>query len=119
MAFSLPARLKPIIDRSKQLRMIAAPTLYCVQLYFNYARAPLDNVKVRQAINFALDRDGFVKATMGGLGEAATMTLPSSHWAYDKSVSTLYPHDPDKARKLLAEAGFPIITGGGPGGPMR
>jgi ABC-type transport system substrate-binding protein len=106
MAFSLPARLKPIIDRSKQLRTIAAPTLYCIQLYFNYARAPLDNVKVRQAINFALDRDGFVKATMGGLGEAATMTLPSSHWAYDKSVSTLYPHDPDKARKLLAEAGF-------------
>ena len=107
MAFSLPARLKPIIDRAKQLQVIAAPTLYCVQLYFNSARAPLDNVKVRQAINFALDRDGFVKAaTMGGLGEAATMTLPSSHWAYDKSVSTLYPHDPDKARKLLAEAGF-------------
>jgi ABC-type transport system substrate-binding protein len=106
MAFSLPARLKPIIDRAKQLQVVAAPTLYCVQLYFNTARAPLDNVKVRQAINFALDRDGFVKATMGGLGEAATMTLPSSHWAYDKSVSTLYPHDPDKARKLLAEAGF-------------
>jgi ABC-type transport system substrate-binding protein len=106
LAFSLPARLKPVIDRSKQLRVVAAPTLYCVQLYFNYARAPLDNVKVRQAINFALDRDAFVKATMGGLGEAATMTLPSSHWAYDKSVSTLYPHDPDRARRLLAEAGF-------------
>jgi ABC-type transport system substrate-binding protein len=106
MAFSLPARLKPIIDRSKQLQVVASPTLYCVQLYFNYARAPLDNVKVRQAINFALDRESFVKATMGGLGEAATMTLPSSHWAYDKSVSTLYPHDPDKARKLLADAGF-------------
>ena len=106
MAFSLPARLKPVIDRAKQLQVIAAPTLYCVQLYFNYARAPLDNIKVRQAINFALDREGFVKATMGGLGEIATMTLPSSHWAYDKSVSTLYPHDPDKARKLLAEAGF-------------
>ncbi|MGO9360896.1 MAG: ABC transporter substrate-binding protein [Xanthobacteraceae bacterium] len=106
MAYSLPARLKPIIDRSKQLQTVAAPTLYCVQLYFNYARAPLDNVKIRQAINFALDRDAFVKATMGGLGEAATMTLPSSHWAYDKSVATLYPHDPARARAMLAEAGF-------------
>ena len=38
MAFSLPARLKLIIDRAKQLRTVAAPTLYCVQLYFNYAR---------------------------------------------------------------------------------
>lgn len=106
MAYSLPARLKPVIDRSKQLQTIAAPTLYCIQLYFNYARAPLNNVKVRQAINFALDRSAFVKATMAGLGEPATMTLPKSHWAYDKSVSTLYPHDPAKARKLLAEAGF-------------
>lgn len=106
MAFSLPARLKPVIDRAKNLQVITAPTLYCIQLYFNYARAPLDNVKVRQAINFAIDRDAFVKATMSGLGEPATMTLPSSHWAYDKSVSTLYPHDPAKAKKLLAEAGF-------------
>ncbi len=106
MAFSLPARLKPIIDRARQLQIIATPTLYCIQLYFNYARLPLSNVKIRQAINFAIDRAAFVKATMGGLGEVATMTLPSSHWAYDKSVSTLYPHDPAKARDLLDAAGF-------------
>ena len=106
MAFSLPARLKPVIDRAKNIDTVTGPTLYCVQLYFNYGRAPLDNVKVRQAINYAVDRNAFVKATMNGLGEPATMTLPSTHWAYDKSVSTLYPHDPDKARKLLAEAGF-------------
>jgi len=106
MAFSLPARLKPVIDRDRQLQVVATPTLYCIQLYFNYARAPLDNLNLRQAINFAIDRAAFVKATMGGLGEVATMTLPSSHWAYDKSVSTLYPHDPDKARQLLVAAGF-------------
>ncbi len=106
MAFSLPARLKPVIDRAKNLQTVTGPTLYCIQLYFNYGRAPLDNVKIRQAINFAIDRNAFVKATMNGLGEPATMTLPSTHWAYDKSVSTLYPHNPDKARKLLAEAGF-------------
>jgi peptide/nickel transport system permease protein/peptide/nickel transport system substrate-binding protein len=106
MAFSLPPRLKPVIDRAKNLQTITGPTLYCIQLYFNYGRAPLNNVKVRQAINFAIDRDIFVKATMNGLGEPATMTLPSRHWAYDKSVSTLYPHNVEKARKLLAEAGF-------------
>lgn len=106
MAFALPARLKPVIDRAKNLQVVTSPTLYCIQLYFNSAREPLNNVKIRQAINFALDREAFVKATMSGLGEPATMTLPSSHWAYDKSVSTLYPHDPAKAKKLLAEAGF-------------
>jgi ABC-type transport system substrate-binding protein len=106
MAYYLPARLKPVIDRAKTLQVVTAPTMYCLQIYFNYARAPLNNVKVRQAINFALDRDAFVKAALSGLGEPATMTLPSSHWAYDKSVSTLYPHDPAKARQLLADAGF-------------
>lgn len=106
MSYGLPPRLQPVIERAKALKQVASPTLYCIQIYMNYARAPLDNVKVRQAINFALDRDSFVKATMNGLGEIATMTLPSTHWAYDKSVSTLYPHDLDKARKLLAEAGF-------------
>jgi len=106
MAFQLPARLKPVIERAKNLETVTSPTLYCVQLYFNYARAPLDNVKVRQAINFALDRDAFVKATLSGLGEPARMTLPSSHWAFNKAVANTYPHDPEKAKKLLAEAGF-------------
>jgi len=106
MAFQLPARLKPVIERAKDLAMVSSPTLYCIQVYFNYARAPLDNLKVRQAINFALDRETFVKATLGGLGEPARMTLPSSHWAYNKDVAGTYPHDPERAKKLLAEAGY-------------
>lgn len=106
MAYQLPARLKPVIERSRTLQTVAAPTLYCVQLYVNYARGTLANLKVRQAINFAINRETFVRAAMGGLGEVATMSLPKPHWAYDKSVSTLYPHNPEKARALLAEAGF-------------
>lgn len=106
LAHSLPARLKPVIDRAKNLKVVTGPTLYCHQLYINTARTPLDNLKVRQALNFAIDRDTFVKATMGGLGEAAYMTLPSTHWAFDKDLTALYPFDPAKAKKLLEEAGF-------------
>lgn len=107
MTFSLPARLKPVIQKAKDLQNVSAPTLYCIQFYFNTKRKPLDNLKVRQAINFALDRDAFVRATMGGLGEAATMTLPKSHWAWSEAASKLYPHSLEKAKQLLAEAGFP------------
>lgn len=106
MIYQVAARQKPIIDRAKNLTSATHPTLYCIQIYYNYARAPLDNPKLRQAINFALDRDTFVKATLGGLGEPARMALPSTHWAYDKSVAMLYPYDPDRAKKLLAEAGY-------------
>jgi ABC-type transport system substrate-binding protein len=105
MVYNLSSRYKPLVDRSKNLTLATSPTLYCFQLYFNYSRAPLNNPKVRQAINFAIDRTAFVNATQGSLGEAARMLLPASHWAYDKEVADLYPHDPNRARKLLAEAG--------------
>ncbi|MFC0284123.1 ABC transporter substrate-binding protein [Camelimonas abortus] len=107
MAFALPARLKPVIERAKNLQVVTAPTLYCVQFYLNTKRKPLDDVRVRRALNHAVDRDAFVRATMGGLGEPATMTLPKSHWAWSETASKLYPHDVEKARALLAEAGYP------------
>lgn len=116
MMYAMPPRLKPVVDRNKDLTLIQGPTVYCTQMYFNMARKPLDNLKVRQAILFAVDRDAFVKQAFSGIGEPATMQLPSSHWAWDKSVSTLYPHDPNKARALLAEAGFKdgvdVVVGG-------
>jgi ABC-type transport system substrate-binding protein len=106
MAYFLPARLKPVIERARSLQMVAAPTLYLNQIYINYGRGPLNNVKVRQALNHAINRDAFVRAAMGGLGEPAAMALPKAHWAYDAEVASLYPFDPNKARALLAEAGF-------------
>ncbi len=95
-----------IVERSKNLKMATGPTLYCVQLYLNWNRAPFDNVKVRQALNFAIDRDAFVKGAFAGLAEPAYMNLPSTHWAYDAEVAKLYPYNPEKAKQLLAEAGY-------------
>jgi len=106
LAYQLSARYRPIIVREKSLKLVTGPTLYCIQLYLNYARAPLNNLKLRQAINFALDRDAFVKATLDGAGEPARMSLPSTHWAYDKSVAGLYPYNVEKAKKLMIEAGL-------------
>ena len=67
-------------------------------------------------MNFAIDREAFVKATLDGVGEPAAMNLPSSHWAYDPETAKLYHHDLDKARALLKEAnvpeGFAIDLGG-------
>lgn len=105
MVINLSTRYKPIVEKNKKLVLVTTPTLYVYQIYFNYARSPLDNPKVRQAINFAIDRQAFINATLGGVGEPAGMLLPSAHWAYDKDIARLYPHDPGRARKLLAEAG--------------
>ena len=105
--YFLSPQQKTVIDRAKNLTSVTGPTLYCVQIFLNYGRPPLDNPKVRLAINHAIDRIAYSKATMGGLAEPAWMALPSAHWAYDAKLADGWPHDPDKAKKLLAEAGHP------------
>jgi peptide/nickel transport system substrate-binding protein len=106
LIYQLPPRQKAILDRVSSVKVINGPTLYVIQIFLNWAKPPFDNPKVRQAFNFAIDREAFVKAALAGLAEPAYMNLPKAHWAYDKSVAGLYPYDPDKARKLLTEAGF-------------
>jgi peptide/nickel transport system permease protein/peptide/nickel transport system substrate-binding protein len=106
LIYQLPPRQKIVVERSNNLKVVNGPTLYVFQVFLNWAKPPFDDVRIRKAFNFAIDREAFVKAALAGLAEPAHMNLPKSHWAYDKSVAALYPHDPDKARKLLAEAGF-------------
>jgi len=106
LMYQLPPRQKAIMDRVPSVKIANGPTLYVFQIFLNWAKPPFDNIKVRQAFNFAIDRETFVKAALAGLAEPAYMNLPKAHWAYDKSVAGLYPHNPEKAKQLLAEAGF-------------
>ena len=106
LMYQLPPRQKAILDRASSIKIYNGPTLYVIQIFLNWAKPPFDNIKVRQAFNFAIDRETFVKASLAGLGEPAYMNLPKAHWAYEKSVAGLYPHNPEMSRKLLAEAGF-------------
>ncbi len=106
LIYQLPPRQKVVVERSNNLKVVNGPTLYVFQIFLNWAKPPFDDIRVRKAFNLAIDREAFVKAALAGLAEPAYMNLPKSHWAYDKSVAELTPYDPDKARKLLAEAGF-------------
>ena len=67
----------------------------------------LANEKVRQAMNYAIDRDTIVKTFFGDLGKATTNIAMPNMLGYDSSLDDAYPYDPDKAKQLLAEAGFP------------
>jgi len=67
----------------------------------------LGNVKVRQAINFAFDRAGLLKATQSDHGTVTTQVFPATSAAYDKSLDKYYTYDPAKAKELLKEAGYP------------
>jgi peptide/nickel transport system substrate-binding protein len=69
--------------------------------------APLGNVKVRQAINYAFDRAALLKDMSNGYGSVTAQIFPTTSPGYEKSLNSYYSFDPAKARKLLAAAGYP------------
>jgi peptide/nickel transport system substrate-binding protein len=83
-----------------------------VLLTINTAAAPLDNVKVRQAIANGVDRPTLVNSLLLGYGKVAHSIIPEESWAY--SPGQTYSYDPATARRLLDEAGFRDPDGDGP-----
>lgn len=73
-------------------------------LMFNCEKPPFDDVRVRQALLYAIDVDSFIGTYMAGHARAATSLLPDYFRHYHRAA-TVYSYDPEKARKLLAEAG--------------
>jgi oligopeptide transport system substrate-binding protein len=75
-------------------------------MFLNLNQAPLDNVKVRQALNYAVDRDSIVKSVLQGQGVPSNGPIPIGLSPYDPNYK-FYSFDLDKAKQLLTEAGFP------------
>jgi peptide/nickel transport system substrate-binding protein len=75
-----------------------------ITIMFNADMPPFDNVQVRQAFNYAVDKQAIVNGVLQGAGYVAASPLRDGMLGYDPSLQP-YPYDPDKARSLLAEAG--------------
>jgi peptide/nickel transport system substrate-binding protein len=79
----------------------------------NLTHPILKHRKVRQALAFAIDRDAIIRHLLKGTGDAASGILAPANWAFDDTVR-LWPHDPEKAKRLLDEAGYGDPDGNGP-----
>jgi peptide/nickel transport system substrate-binding protein len=79
----------------------------------NTQQPSLDDVRVRQALIFATDRDAMVQAIFGGQSPIAVGPLTASTFGYDPSLAGLYQYSPDKAAALLQEAGWVDSDGDG------
>jgi dipeptide transport system substrate-binding protein len=75
-------------------------------LAFNTEKKPFTDKKVRQALNYAINKQAIIDAIFMGAGKAAKNPIPPTIWSYDDSTKD-YPYDPAMAKKLLAEAGLP------------
>lgn len=100
------------LGQDQKLQIKQFPGANIVYLGFNCERPPLNNVKVRQAIAYSIDRESIVRDLMLGQARVASSILPESSWAYDPGQK--YTYDPARARQLLDEAGFRDPDGDGP-----
>ena len=103
--YALAPQQKSVAERAANVAAASAPTLQVNMLYMNYGKAPLNDARVRKAINLAIDRRQFTAVTTMGQGVPASSLLPPQYWAANPAIAQR--HDPEQARKLLAEAGHP------------
>jgi len=93
----------PMLTSSPDVQIEKKLTSLIMVMPMNCSRPPLDNLKVRQAITHDIDKQPVVDVAYGGGKPIATFMDYSN--AYYKDFTDLYPYDPAKAKKLLAEAG--------------
>jgi peptide/nickel transport system substrate-binding protein len=98
------------LQRDPSLAVEHAPGTEVQYLGFNLRDPILKDVRVRQAIAYALDRKPLIEYLWRGEAEPARSVLPTQSWAYNGNVPS-YEHDPAKARALLDAAGYPAING--------
>ncbi|RDL25330.1 glutathione ABC transporter substrate-binding protein GsiB [Serratia fonticola] len=104
-AFPIPYEQAKVLEKNSKLDLVAAPSILQRYISMNVTQKPFDNPKVRQALNYAINKDALIKVAFSGFAVPAQGPVPP---AID--FATLYnawPYDPAKARELLKEAGYP------------
>jgi peptide/nickel transport system substrate-binding protein len=113
----MPTSLSPdavkLLETNPNLQVKVFSGSNLVLLTLNTSSPPLDNVKVRQAIAHAIDRESLIRDLLLGYGKIAHSIIPEASWSY--SPGQTYSYDPALAKRLLDEAGFRDRDGDGPG----
>ena len=93
------------VEGNADLQLIERPSMNIGYLGLTSTRAPFDNKLVRQAVNYAIDKQAIVDAFFEGRAQVAVNPMPPSIGGYNEALEP-YPYDPEKAKSLLAEAGY-------------
>ena len=105
MEFPNPDDLQQIRD-DESLDLLSQPGMSVGYLAMNMEKPPFDNLKVRLAINHAINKDVIIEHLYQGLGIPAKNPIPPTLWSYDDSIED-YDYNPKLARELLTQAGYP------------
>ncbi|HKZ76176.1 MAG TPA: ABC transporter substrate-binding protein, partial [Actinomycetota bacterium] len=104
--YLVPAQALPRLERNASVRVERMPWPGVPRIWLlNVTKPPLDDVKVRQAINHAIDKEAFLSVVYKGIALKAAGPLTAA-MLDDPALRQYYPYDPGKARALLGEAGW-------------
>jgi ABC-type transport system substrate-binding protein len=107
---ALAPDMEVTLAREPRLAVLRGPGTRLAYMAFNLRDPILKDVRVRQAIACAIDRQPLIHFLWRDSARPAASVLPPESWAYDPNVRQ-YPHDPAKARQLLDSAGYPEENG--------
>lgn len=110
---TIPPDALPRLQANSRLKIAQAPGSSYTYLGFNLKDPLLKDRRVREAIARAINREEITEYIFKKLAHPATGLLPPSHWAYSRPAAD-YPYDPDRARRLLDESGYPDPEGPAP-----
>ncbi len=101
----------PPIAQLKELgagatEIVAIPAARLIAYPINTLQKPLSDVRVRRALNHAVDRETIVKSLLQGYGKPTGQPFTPGWLGYDPEIKP-FPYDPGQAKRLLAEAGYP------------
>jgi ABC-type transport system substrate-binding protein len=107
---AMKTELLPVVKTAAERGLVdyaVSPGKAYTAIIINWTQPPFDKLKVRQALQHAIDRTLIADSFAPGLGGVAWSPVPSNSWAHDPKMDNFYPYDPARAKALLAEAGHP------------
>jgi len=107
---ALPFDTVVALERERHLTILRGPGTVLSYMAFNLRDPILKDVRVRQALAYAIDRRSILRYLGRGFQRPAYSVLPPESWAYNGDVRR-YDYNPEKARQLLEQAGYPLING--------
>jgi len=102
----IPVESSRIFDRKQCCSRLVGPSYLNYALHLNTRKAPFDNKKIRQAVSYAMPYKDIVEVGIGGLGRQSLGPVPYTQYGHDKTLYQ-YSQNLEKAKKLMAEAGYP------------
>jgi peptide/nickel transport system substrate-binding protein len=101
--YNIPPSQVPELKANPDLKVIEFPSTFSRYVVLNHSVAPLDDPKVRLALNYATDKQALIDVVLFGSGSEPTSFMPRGALYWNDQLPG-FPYDPDRARELLAES---------------